>query len=96
MDSFQSIGLNARCILGEWSLDRNSARVSQSYLRVLWCASYMKVAKLRGAHCKCLGGCVLSTFHPFPTPIDGFHGMTTVTLKAQVIDLSCLKDLTSH
>ena len=38
MDSFESIGLNARCILEEWSLDRNSAHVSHWNLRILWSA----------------------------------------------------------
>ena len=45
-------------------------------------------------------------FHPFPTPIDGFGGNddsrfecevnAQVVQVMQVIDLSCLKDLTSH
>lgn len=60
--SFQSIELNARCILGEWSLGRSSAHVSHPNLRILWCASYVKVAKLRGAHGKVVGGCLLSDF----------------------------------
>ena len=62
MDSFQSIVLNARCILGEWSLDRSSVHVSHLNMRVLWCVSYVKVAELCGAHCQVVGACVLPTF----------------------------------
>lgn len=43
---FESIGLSVHCILGEWSLDRNSAQVSQSNLRMAWWAWYIKIAKL--------------------------------------------------
>lgn len=66
--SFLEYGMNARCILGDLSLDRSSAHVSHSNLRVLWCTSYVKVAKLRGAHCEVVGGCVLSTFTDFLLP----------------------------
>ncbi len=62
MGSFQILGLNAHCILGEWSLDRSSAQVSHSNVRIWLCGSYVKVAELRGAHCKVVGGSVLSTF----------------------------------
>ena len=62
MDLFQRIGLNARCILGEWNLDRSSAHVSHSILMILRCGSHVEVAELCGAHCKVVEGCVLSTF----------------------------------
>ena len=67
MESFQSIGLNARCILEDWSLGRSSARVSYSNVWILWPASYVKVAELRGAHGKGVVGCLLSTS---PTPFS--------------------------
>lgn len=53
---------DARCIRGEWSLGRDSVHISHSNMKILWFASYMKVAELRGAHSKVVGGCVLSTF----------------------------------
>lgn len=36
-----------------------------------WSASYVKVAELRGAHCKVVGGLRAVHFHRLPTPIDG-------------------------
>ena len=95
MVSFQSIGLNARCILGDWSLGRSPVRVSYSNVRILRSASYVKVAELRGAHSKVVVGCVLSTS---PTPFS--HRWSPPNddsrLEAQVVTLSCLNDLTSH